>query len=412
MGLKIDEEVRSYYYYGLSSITDLAYIIYDENGTEWANGNMAELGTTGLYYKDWIPDAAGVWIFRITKGTVKDAFVYHVGQGQEADIEVTLAEIVTAIGADFDGSPSMYKALITGGIPVWPSAAVPGNNIAIAQVLRQVYDEVAGVGGSIADIATQIGVDFDGTPSMYTALITGYTDTVTAVTVGAMLERLQLLQEVLLSANTMFVSSAATVNTVTCTALVDRTDIYEGMMIVPLNGNQAGQGRYITNYNDSDLLTVVPDWSTDPDGAGAFRFAIVPSPVKFIYESGKGLEAVFDIVDGIPVLTRVAGLHDQSDAASTEDTVVIYDSPGANWEPTHFILDLTEMEAADDIDVKISYRMTSGGGYINETSENYSGVQAPKCKSYALLPNRFGIKVTITQTAGTKRDWYWEFYDK
>ena len=218
------------------------------------------------------------------------------------------------------------------------------------------------------------------------------------------------LRTALINANTVFTSSAATVNTVTCAALVDRVDLYEGMMLVPLDGDQAGQGRYITAYDDSDILTVSPDWGTDPDAAGNFTFVVMPTPARFLYEAGKGLEAIFDIVDGIPVLTRVGGTHDQSDAAGTEDTVVIYDALGANWKPDTFDLDLTEMVALDDIRLRIYYRVVAAGDWLKNVDENYNGVPMNALLSFPLNPNRFGTKITLAQNAGTVRDYLWELY--
>ncbi len=98
MGLKIGEAIRTYYYYGTSSITDLAYEVFDETGASFASGFMTELGSTTIYYVDWTPDAAGVWLFEVSRGTAKDAFVYHVGMGQEADIEL-LHDVPTADSA-------------------------------------------------------------------------------------------------------------------------------------------------------------------------------------------------------------------------------------------------------------------------------------------------------------------------
>ncbi len=58
------------------------------------------------------------------------------------------AVLATQIGSEFDGTPDLYDVLVTGGIPVWPVAAAPANMISIAQVLRQIYDEVAAISGA------------------------------------------------------------------------------------------------------------------------------------------------------------------------------------------------------------------------------------------------------------------------
>ncbi len=294
----------------------------------------------------------------------------------------------------------VYDALMgANGLLAWPAAAIPAANVSIAEVINYIYSE-------------QFGTEFDGSPDLYDTIVSGYTTAAVATAVGSLLERIQLLQEALIGNNTIFTSSAATVNTVTAAALVDRDDLYVGQMLVPLTGNQAGQGRYITAYDDTETLTVAPDWSTDPDAAGAFTFVIMPTPIGYVDKSGHGLVAIFNIVDSIPVLTRVGGVHDQSDAASTEDIVWTIDAPGGNWVPKEFHIDLTEMAAADDLTVQIYYRLESGGAYVLRVVDRYLNAQAVPLEKYDLSLNRFGMKISTTQDAGVARDWPWEnFYE-
>lgn len=346
---------------------------------------LQDVGITGNTVYTATASAVG----SLTCDALPDGVDYFVGQ-----MVVPITGIMAGQGryiTAYDGDDIISVS------PDWPGD--PGATVKFVMVPSE-----------MSRLLMALGSEFDGTPDVYDAIITGWTGVATAVAVGSLLERLQLIQQALIGGNTIFTSSAATVNTVTAAALVDRVDLYEGMMLVPMTGDQAGQGRYIVDYNDTDVLTVIPDWSTDPDAAGAFTFVIVPTPMKFVYEAGKGLEAIFDIVDGVLVLTRVGGTHDQSDAAGTEDTLFISDAPGAIWNPDTFMINLTEMVAVDDLDVKIYYRMTSGGDYILQTDENFLNGQDIDCKDYELRPNLFGVKITTTQNAGAARDWLWEVY--
>ena len=72
-----------------------------------------------------------------------------------------------------------------------------------------------------------------------------------------------------------FVSSAATTTTITAAALADVAGEYVGQMVLPLQGAMAGEGRYITAYDGSAVLTVSPAWASDPDAAGNIAFAVV-----------------------------------------------------------------------------------------------------------------------------------------
>jgi len=259
-------------------------------------------------------------------------------------------------------------------------------------------------------ILLALGAEYDGAPDLYDVLVTGYTTAATATAVGALLERVQLLQQALINNNTIFTSSAATVNTVTCAALVDRADLYEGMMLVPMTGNQAGQGRYITAYDGDDVLTVVPDWSTDPDAAGAFTFVVMPSPLKFAYEAGKGLSAIYDLVNGIPVLTRIYNDYNIL-VLTAEETIFEYDDAAYIWHPKWLIFHLDELAATEQLEVKVYEK-------DNDTDNNwrlmmhldYLGVQAVPVKFVELPPVDLAFKVTVEQTGGVLRDVLFKLY--
>ena len=250
----------------------------------------------------------------------------------------------------------------------------------------------------------------DSLEALREAIITGYTGAATATAVGALIERLQLLQQALIGNNTIFTSTAATVNTVTCALLVDRVDLYEGMMLVPMTGNQAGQGRYITAYDGDDILTVVPDWSTDPDVAGAFTFVVMPTPMKFAFESGKGLSAIYDLVNGIPVMTRIYSDFDIQ-VLTAEETIFEYDDAAYIWHPEWLIYHLDEAEAGEQIEVKVYEK-------DNDTNDNWrlmyhgdtTGVVTVPVIYVQLPPVDLAFKVTVEQTGGTLRDVLFKLY--
>jgi len=285
----------------------------------------------------------------------------------------------------------------TDGVIAWAAAAAPANGVSISEAIRYIVEK-------------QIGTEFDSTPDLYDVIVTGFTDAVTATVQGSILERLESLIE-MNGRPFQGETDASTVNTITCAELTATADQYIGQMVVPLAGATIGLGRTITAYNESTkVLTVIPDYPSDPDAGGNIRFTIIPVPDYFLYVAGKGMEAVFDVVDGIPVLTRIGGTHDQSDAAGTEDTLWISDAPGGNWEPKVLTLDLTEMVAEDDLTVKIHYRMTTSGDWLINVNETYNGVPIKAMLDFPLLPNRFGLKITLAQNAGTVRDYLFEVY--
>lgn len=91
------------------------------------------------------------------------------------------AAITTALGAEFDGTPNAYDVLVTGGIPVWPVAADPANNISMAQVLRHVFDDVTLI---LADVTAIAGDAMRGTDGA--ALVASGWDAALATELGGL----------------------------------------------------------------------------------------------------------------------------------------------------------------------------------------------------------------------------------
>ncbi len=81
----------------------------------------------------------------------------------------------------------------------------------------------------------------------------------------------------------IFTSSASSTTTLTCAALADVAGQYVGQMAVPLQGAMAGEGRYITAYNGTNLITVSPAWAADPGAAsaGIVEFAIISAALGY-----------------------------------------------------------------------------------------------------------------------------------
>lgn len=316
------------------------------------------------------------------------------------DKAIYVGQIVVPLQGDMAGQGRYITAYdgndVITVLPAWPEA--PGTVHFIIMP------------SNLGRILLALGAEYTTSLDVFDTIVTGYTTAVTATAVGAVLERIQLLQDAGVLANTIWETDGATVNTITCAELADTADQYVGQMFVPIEDAEAGQARMITAYDGTSVLTVVPDWQTDPDTSGDIKFVIVPSDTYFLYVAGKGLEAIFDIVDAIPDLTRVGGTHDQSDAAGTEDTVWTIDAPAGNWSPNKFVIDLTELVALDQVRIRIKYRIESGGNMIVEVDDTFVGVPVIPLKTYDLHVNRFGMIITTAQTAGTARDWVWEIY--
>jgi len=86
--------------------------------------------------------------------------------------------------------------------------------------------------------------------------------------------------------STVYTATASAVSSLTCAALADIAANYIGQMAVPLAGNMQGQGRAITDYDGTQVLTVEPAWAQAP---GNVTFAILPTQGALLARSRQGL---------------------------------------------------------------------------------------------------------------------------
>lgn len=95
-------------------------------------------------------------------------------------------------------------------------------------------------------------------------------------------------------------------------------------------------------------------------------------------------------------------------ATGAEDT--IRELTGTTDLKLHCFIDLTAMQAGDTIKVRQYMTIKSAGSPIKYAEEEYSGVQALPMLYVVTKPAKYGIKITLEQTAGTNRDYDWQTF--
>jgi hypothetical protein len=120
---------------------------------------------------------------------------------------------------------------------------------------------------------------------------------------------------------------------------------------------------------------------------------------------------IFAKVNALLVLTETGGTLL---ATGGEDNLYINNAPSGVYEPHTILLDLDNMAVGDaDVTViKVYYRLTPAGGLQLFDYQSYTGTDggltdSKKLIAIDLLPNRFGVKVTLTQTAGVMKNYDW-----
>jgi len=123
------------------------------------------------------------------------------------------------------------------------------------------------------------------------------------------------------------------------------------------------------------------------------------------------VDAIREVTDSEAILTETGGTITTD---GNEQTVYTAEAPAGIFEPRTFKIDFTNQTATETVDIKVYYRIISGGGMILESNTTFAGAQDPDLKRISLDPTRYGVRVTIQNTAvGAHRAYDWEtFYEE
>ncbi len=124
------------------------------------------------------------------------------------------------------------------------------------------------------------------------------------------------------------------------------------------------------------------------------------------------VDAIRAVTDVTPVLTETGG---SITTDGTKQNLWIEDAPAGLFKPICLKIDFTAQTGTETVEIELAYRIVSGGAYVVQDLVEYAGVVAAENKliNIDLEPNRYGVRVTIENTArGTHRAYPWEvFYE-
>ncbi len=121
--------------------------------------------------------------------------------------------------------------------------------------------------------------------------------------------------------------------------------------------------------------------------------------------------AIREVTDSEAILTEAAG---QITTTGAEQVLYTEETPAGIFEPRSCKIDMTNQTAAETVDIKVYYRIAVGGNMILQSNTTFAGAQDPDLINISLEPNRYGIRITIQNTAvGVHRAYDWEvFYEE
>jgi hypothetical protein len=235
-------------------------------------------------------------------------------------------------------------------------------------------------------------------------------------------------------------ASSATVPADVTRRAADANNYHRGCSLVPLSGVCRFQARRIVAstmaggvftldpntpftaapglvpyvvINDQDQMAPVADAANaytpaDTVGNKADTAVLAISVVASLMAYAKGnitlATWIHNLVNAIQTLTETGGT-----ITSTAAELDIYrvETPMGIFKPIALKLDTTNMGAADEIIIRVYERIIAGGLLHLSDEVPFVGVQAIPIKTISLDPNRFGIQVTIDETAGAHVAYDW-----
>ena len=144
------------------------------------------------------------------------------------------------------------------------------------------------------------------------------------------------------------------------------------------------------------------------DAALLVLIAIIDALCDAILED---TEAIREVTDSEAILTETGSTITTD---GTEQTIYTEETPAGIFEPRILKIDFTNQTATETVDLRVYYRIIPGGNMILESLTTFAGAQDPDLKTISLDPNRYGVRVTIDNTAvGAHRAYDWEvFYEE
>jgi hypothetical protein len=127
-----------------------------------------------------------------------------------------------------------------------------------------------------------------------------------------------------------------------------------------------------------------------------------------------------DIADTLTMETAELILQEVSGnvtADGNEQIIYINNAPMGSYRPTCLFVDLDSMAGGDTTVLRTYYRISNGGGLQLLSYNSFTGADGGladgmKLASLVLQPSRYGIQITLQQTAGVNTTYDWQVFEE
>ncbi len=136
--------------------------------------------------------------------------------------------------------------------------------------------------------------------------------------------------------------------------------------------------------------------------------------MSYIKQLVTELQVADALIDTIEAKTSAMSILDETGGNLTttgaEQNLYIENTPTGVFVPICIDIDFTNHTAAETVVLRYYKRQYSGGAWVEFDEQEFAGVQDPLGKTITMLPNRYGIKITIEKTGGANKAYRWSVY--
>lgn len=130
-----------------------------------------------------------------------------------------------------------------------------------------------------------------------------------------------------------------------------------------------------------------------------------------IFRRAPFIDYIYDFLNSVLTLSETGGTITTD---GNLQTIYIEASPLGVQKFKTFVINLDNMIGGDTIELHFNYRITPGGNLEPEDYDAPTGIDGgltnEVLKRYELMPNRYGMSITIQRTAGGDNDYDWEIF--
>lgn len=170
---------------------------------------------------------------------------------------------------------------------------------------------------------------------------------------------------------------------------------------------------------EATIQAVVDAILVDTGTTLPLEHTLIVTAIANLITRPKGLDLIFDEVDAVRAVTDALPVLTETDgtvvgAGGGEQNIVIENAPAGVFKPLRVKVSLENMLGGDTTVFRVYSRLTNGGALELDSYASYTGADGGlangvKTITFDLTENRWGIRITLDETAAGTRNYDWQY---